>query len=433
MKIKVLKFGGVCLSSPENIKKVKEIIEKEEERLIIVVSAPGQRDVNDRKITDLLYDCYNEILTNGNCNKTFKIIENRFEEILNSFNLGHLKPKLKEIKRGIEENREINYTAAQGEYFTAIIMAEILGFKFIDSSKIIKFYSSGKLNFKKTYSKIAKLKNIEQGIVIPGFYGSLPNGKLLTFTRDGTDYTASLVASGIGDCIYESFKDVSGIRATSPKLIKNPIHINQISYQELRELSYMGAKVLHPNTVLPVIEKNIPIIIKNIYEPNGQKTIIINNPKDNHKIKSFTQKSDLVLLSMRKIMDNNEVKILYNCLKILKDLKINYVLMNMKVDKVEMILLDKDFLGNEDIIIKKLKALKIKSLEIEKNFALITMVGNDIFRKNNLIKILNSDFGKNDIKIKMIKTNGKSNLIIGIDEKDLQLATNIIYEKFFLN
>lgn len=429
MKIKVLKFGGVCLSSPENIKKVKEIIEKDKNRLIIVVSAPGQRDIDDKKITDLLYDCYNEILANGNCNETFKIIEDRFIEILYAFNLGHLEYKLKEIKSNIEEKCEINYIAAQGEYFTAIIMAEILDFKFIDASKIIKFYSNGKLNFKRTYAKINKLNNTTNGIVIPGFYGALPNGKLLTFTRDGTDYTASLVAAGIGNCVYESFKDVSGIRASSPKLIKNPIHIDQISYQELRELSYMGAKVLHPNTVLPVAEKNIPIIVKNIYEPNGKKTIIVDNPKDNQKIKAFTQKSDLVLLSVKKIMDNNEVYILYNCLKILKDLKINYLLMNMKIDKVEMILMNKDFSKNEEIITKKLRTLKIKNLKIERDFALITMVGNDIFEAKNLIKILNKNFNKNNIEIKMIKTNGTSNLIIGIDEKYLQLAANIIYDK----
>ncbi|MDD4110325.1 MAG: hypothetical protein PHS54_02100 [Clostridia bacterium] len=432
MKIKVSKFGGVCLSSPENIVRVKEIIKEDKNRLIIIVSAPGQRNSNDKKVTDLLYDCHNELLKNGNCNKTFKMIEDRFIEILNAYYLGHLKCKLKEIRANIEKVCDVNFTAAQGEYFTAIIMAEILGFKFVDAREIIKFKANGKVNFKKTYSKINKITNkIKQGVVIPGFYGELPNGNLLTFSRDGTDYTASLVSAGTGDCVYESFKDVSGIMATNPKLIKNPIHINQISYQELRELSYMGAKILHPSTVLPLIEKNIPIIVKSIYEPNGQKTTIINKPKNNHKIKAFTHKSDLTILSIKKVMVKNEIDFLYKCFKILKNLNINYVIASLGIDEIKLVINKNDFLDNNEKLIEKFNKFKPINLKIEENIALITIVGNDIFKSKNIVKILNKMFSENNIEIKLIRTNGVSNLIIGINEKDLQLATNIIYEKFF--
>jgi len=444
MKKIVAKFGGVCMANPANIIRVIKLIKNNKDRKIIVVSAPGQQN-NQEKVTDLLYDCFEQLEKLGNCNEAFLKVESRFYEIINYFNLPDFKNEIAIIKNEINDKKSKSFTASRGEFLTAKILAKILKFDFIDACEIIKFNEYGELNFKLTYELINKeLSNLKKPVIIPGFYGSKSNGEILTFTRGGSDYTASLIASGINADIYENWKDVDGVMSCDPKITNTRFKIKKITYSELRQLSYMGSKILHPDTVLPVDEKNIPIVIKSIFEPKKHGTRIdnietshikaIHNLGNKAQVKAITGKRNQTLLTIKKVMEYDEVSYFNKLFKILNDLNFTSIQFYSNIDYVNLILDEAEFNLKKDELFNLLKQLEINEIIVENSISIITIVGNYIIFKNNIIKNVYMILINNNIDIKTIKidSNG-SNIILSVKNNDFEKSIILINKLLFNN
>ena len=274
--VKVVKFGGSSLASAEQFKKVGNIIRADEDRKYVVPSAPGKRFPEDTKVTDMLYKCYAEAEAGKNIEKSLKAIEERYNEIIKGLGLKlSLKEQFETIKKNFEALAGKDYAASRGEYLNGIIMANYLGYEFIDAATVICFDKDGEFDSEKTNAVCeAKFANIERAVV-PGFYGAMPNGKVKTFSRGGSDVTGSIVARALKADMYENWTDVSGFLAADPRIVNNAKPINVITYKELRELSYMGASVLHESAIFPVRKGGIPINIKNTNAPEDKGTMIV--------------------------------------------------------------------------------------------------------------------------------------------------------------
>lgn len=431
--MKLSKFGGVCMANAEYIEKSAKIIKQDNKRKIVVVSAPGQRFSNDIKITDRLYACYDEIIKFGNCNKAFSEIEKHFLEITNAFNLTKYETILNETKLEIEKSRNVDFIVSIGEYLMAQIFADILNFEFVDAGKIIKFDINNELDEKLTF-KLTKqvLSKIKKGVVIPGFYGKNPAGEVVTFTRDGTDFTASLVATACEVSIYENWKDVEGIFTSNPSIIKNPKKINEISYSELRKLSYLGAKVVHPNTVLPVSEKNIPIEIRTFLNSSLKGTKITNKPIGKRWTpKAITAKSNLVLISLKKEMQHNETKFLSNILNFLEEHEIALIFLKVDIDNIYIVISTADYKQNEKNIINILSSLHLKEWDLE-DISMVSIVGNNICRKPKLLYDIYNTLENNNIEIRFIRVDGESSFIsLAVNSEEEFKVINLLYEKVF--
>ena len=436
MKKIIAKFGGICMTNSLNINKVKEIVQQNKSRKIVVVSAPGQLD-NEEKITDLLYECCKQINNEKEFDKTFKKIENRFNEIIEYFNIKNFENILYEIKNQIKSNKNKDFSLSHGELLTAKISSEILHFDFVDASEIIKFKANEELDFNLTYKLIEKhLSNLGKGVVVPGFYGQNPNGEILTFSRGGSDYTASLIASGVNADVYENWKDVDGVMSCDPKIINTNYKIKEITYKELRQMSYMGSKILHPDTVLPADEKNIPIIIRNLFEPQKQGTKITNKTslKNSNRIKEIKGKKNQVFIKIKKIMEYDEINFFYKLFKFLNSLEIKSAHFISGVDNFILSLNEAEINKNEVIFLKKIEDLNIKTISIEKEVAIITIVGNDIIFKNNIFKKIYHSLQKNDIQIFFCKIDAfGSNIMLGIKENGFKSAIIILNNLLFNN
>lgn len=432
----IAKFGGICMADSLNINKVKDIVQKNKNRKIIVVSAPGQL-YGEEKITDLLYECCIQIKNEKKFDETFKKIENRFNEILEFFNIKNFEKILYEMKNQIKSNKNKDFSVSRGEFLTAKILGEILNFDFIDASEIIKFKANEELDFNLTYKLIEKhLSNLKKGVVVPGFYGQKPNGEILTFSRGGSDYTASLIASGVNADIYENWKDVDGVMSCDPKIINTHYKIKEITYKELRQMSYMGSKILHPDTVLPADEKNIPIIIRNIFEPKKQGTKITNKTslKNSNRIKAITSKKGQVFIKIRKIMEYDEINFFCKLFKLLNMLKVKSAQFSSNVDNFILSLNETEFNQNENIFLNEIKSFNIKTISIEEDMALITIIGNKIIFKNNIFKKIYNALQENDIQISFLKVDAFGfNIMLGVKEKGFKNAIIILNNLLFNN
>jgi aspartate kinase len=304
MSIKVAKFGGSSLASAEQMRKVRDIILADKSRRYVVVSAPGKRYNGDSKITDLLYLCHAHVQYSVPFNELFDIISERFFNIVNELNLSiDLNPYLKEIKHKIETNASVDYIASRGEYLNGLILSEFLGYDFIDPAEMIFFDEYGSFDSKKTQETVANRLANHENAVIPGFYGCSSNGKIKTFSRGGSDVTGSIVARAVKASVYENWTDVSGFLMADPRIVDNPKRIEEITYDELRELSYMGATVLHEDAVFPVREAGIPINIRNTNIPDNPGTIILNDKSPKIRAGSITGiagRKDFTVIAIQK-------------------------------------------------------------------------------------------------------------------------------------
>ncbi len=430
--MKLSKFGGVCMANAEYIKKSANIIRQNNKRKIVVVSAPGQRNSNDIKITDRLYACYDEIIKFGHCDESYKEIEKHFLDITNAFNLTKYNNILKNIKLEIENSKKVDFIVSRGEFLMAQIFADILNFEFIDAGKIIKFNKNNELDEKLTFNLTKKfVSKTKKGVVIPGFYGKNPAGEIITFTRDGTDFTASLVATACDVSVYENWKDVEGIFTGNPSIIEKPKKVSEISYSELRKLSYLGAKVVHPSTVLPVSEKNIPIEIRSFLDSSLKGTKITNKKSSKISIKAITAKSNLVLIYLKKEMHHDETKFLSNILDFLQEHTISLSLFKVDIDNIYIVISSADYFNHEKLLLNKLKSLQLKEWEVE-DIALISIVGNDICRKPRLINDIYNTLQNNYIDIKFIKLDGENSFVcVAVNNKEEKLTLTSLYEKLF--
>ena len=321
--MKVVKFGGSSMADAGQYRKIRDILMADPERKVVVVSAAGKRFSGDHKLTDLLYLCHAHVQYGVDCSNIFEMIANRYLEIRDDLSLDlDLEPELIELKKRIEKKQvSQEELVSRGEYFSAKLMAAYLGFQFVDAADWVKFNMDGTVNKEATYDALRHQVLMGYGAVIPGFYGAMPDGTIHTFSRGGSDITGALAAAALDAEVYENWTDVSGILMADPRIVDNPQAIPEVTYDELRELSYSGAQVLHEDSIFPVREKNIPVNIRNTNDPEAPGTMIQEAFEGDHDpdrfITGITGKKDFSIISLSKKGMSNQVGVLYKVLKVL--------------------------------------------------------------------------------------------------------------------
>lgn len=427
----VTKFGGSSLSCAKQFKKVRDIVLSDPMRKIVVVSALGKRDANDSKITDLLYILHAHLKYSVPYEDVWKIIYDRYVEVRDDLKLDYkIEDELDLIAGQLDKNIPQDYLVSRGEFLAAKLMSRYLGYEFLDAKDVIEFNYDGTVNFdatgRKTKEKVAQLKKV----VVPGFYGAYGNGVIKLFSRGGSDITGSIMAKCVNATVYENWTDVSGIMVTDPRIVKNPKSIKEITYNELRELSYMGANVLHEDSIFPVQELNIPIKILNTNEPECPGTIISNECKDNSQaITGIAGKKNFVAITVYKDHMSNEVGFLRKCLSIFEkyDISIEHVptgIDNLSIvvarDQVEKCLYE---------LVVDLKQELGAEVTLWENIALIAVVGRNMAHKCGLCGKLLSVLGENGVNMKMIDQGpDELNIILGINNCDYEKAIKVIYD-----
>ena len=430
----VTKFGGSSLADSIHFKKVKNILESNPERKYIIPSAPGKSSFKDFKITDLLYLCHAHVKSSISLDDVFKLISERYKSIVDDLNLNlDLTSYLNIIKTDIENGASVDYTASRGEYLNGIILANYLNIDFIDAKDVIKFNKYGTLNIEETYVALKdKLSNHERA-VIPGFYGSNEHGDIVTFSRGGSDITGALVAASINAKLYENWTDVSGFLMADPRIVNNPKKIKTITYGELRELSYMGASVLHEEAVFPVRTSGIPINIRNTNEPENEGTLIVSNEiKHENTITGIAGKQNFTVLSIEKSMMNSELGFCRKILTILEQNDVSFENMPSGIDTVSVVISDSNLKNKTEIIVEEIKrACNPDSVVVYPNMALIATVGTGMAYTKGVASKIFTALAESDINIRMIdQGSSEINVLVGIENDDFEKGINAIYKAF---
>ena len=433
--VKVVKFGGSSLASAEQFKKVGNIIRAEESRRFVVPSAPGKRFSDDTKVTDMLYKCYAEAEAGKNFDKQLKAIEERYNEIIKGLGLKlSLKEQFETIRKNFEAKAGTDYAASRGEYLNGIIMANYLGYEFIDAASVICFDANGEFDGEKTNKVMGdRLANVESA-VIPGFYGAMPNGDVKTFSRGGSDVTGSIVARAIKADVYENWTDVSGFLAADPRIVDNPRPIDVITYKELRELSYMGATVLHESAIFPVRKEGIPINIRNTNAPQDKGTMIVETTcnRPDCIITGIAGKKGFVSITIDKDMMNSEIGFGRKVLQVFEDNGISFEHMPSGIDTMTVFVHQDEFVEKEQKVLAELhRAVNPDSIELESDLALIAVVGRSMRNNSGLAGNIFSARAKSKINIKMIdQGSSELNIIIGVRNRYFEDAIRTIYGVF---
>ena len=439
----VTKFGGSSLADSIHFKKVKNILESNPERKYIIPSAPGKSSFKDFKITDLLYLCHAHVKSGIPLDDVFKLISERYKSIVDDLNLNlDLTSYLNIIKTDIENGASVDYTASRGEYLNGIILANYLNIDFIDAKDVIKFNKYGTLNIEETYVALKdKLSNHERA-VIPGFYGSNEHGDIVTFSRGGSDITGALVAASINAKLYENWTDVSGFLMADPRIVNNPKKIKTITYGELRELSYMGASVLHEEAVFPVRTSGIPINIRNTNEPENEGTLTgprwskkrssCRSPGATNTITGIAGKQNFTVLSIEKSMMNSELGFCRKILTILEQNGVSFENMPSGIDTVSVVISDSNLKNKTEIIVEEIKrACNPDSVVVYPNMALIATVGTGMAYTKGVASKIFTALAESDINIRMIdQGSSEINVLVGIENDDFEKGINAIYKAF---
>lgn len=435
--IKVCKFGGTSMADASTLARVKDIVESDKSRKYVVVSAPGKRKKDDIKITDVLYKCYDEVVNTGSCVENFAIIRERFTDIVKGLKLVFdIEKVLNDTEREIVERKSRDFTASRGEYLSAIITAEYLGYDFIDAEEIVRFDSEGRLNEDYTNDKVkTKLKNVERA-VIPGFYGRDYEGNIKTFSRGGSDITGSIIARGVSASLYENWTDVSGFLVCDPRIVPESKAIKQITYKELRELSYMGAEVLHSEAIFPVMKGRININIRNTFAPEDEGTMIVPNEKyiqDDSIITGIAGKRNFTVLFIEKSMMNSEVGFIRKVLSIVEHFGLCVEHLPSGIDTLSVVLESSQLTSSmlSDIVTEIRETVSPDYVHVIENISLVAVVGHGMkTRLGTAAKIFNSlaDAG---INIRMIdQGSSELNIIIGVANTDYEKCIRTIYKAF---
>ncbi|MFR4405910.1 MAG: aspartate kinase [Anaerovoracaceae bacterium] len=436
MGVKVAKFGGSSVADALQIEKIKNIVAKDKDIKYVVVSAPGKRFDEDSKITDLLYLCKTHIEHKIPYQQIFQVICDRFMAV--EVNLGvdvDLKKEFNEIKKNLEEGATADYIASRGEYLNAILIAAYLGYDFVDSAKMVKFDEKGRFMEELTDKAIKKeLKNHERA-VIPGFYGSKTDGAIKTFSRGGSDITGALVARAVQADVYENWTDVSGFLMADPRIVDNPKPISTVSYKELRELSYMGASVLHEDAIYPARVANIPINIRNTNRPDDPGTIITSEPaklEEGQIIAGIAGSKDFTVIAMYKNLMSSERGFIRKMTGILEDFDIPIEHIPSGVDTLSVVIDNKLIDGKIDDILEEFeRQLKPDHLEVFHNIALIAIVGYGMSYRTGVSAKLFTALADENINVRMIdQGSSEMNIIVGVENKDFENAIRAIYNAF---
>ncbi len=433
--IKVVKFGGSSLANAGQFAKVGKIIRADESRRNVVPSAPGKRNAKDTKVTDMLYQCYELAEAEENFTSLLKKIQERYDSIINGLNLNFsLNREFEVIGENFRKKAGADYAASRGEYLNGIIMANYLGFEFIDAAEVIVFGEDGEFDADKTNQILARrLKDCEHA-VIPGFYGAREDGRVKTFSRGGSDITGSIVAKAVRADIYENWTDVSGFLIADPRIIKKPEVIKVITYRELRELSYMGATVLHEDAVFPVRKEGIPINIRNTNAPEDEGTLIVESTcrQPDYTITGIAGKKGFVAVNIDKDMMNAEVGFGRKVLSAFEEHGISFEHVPSGIDTMTVFVHQEEFEGKEQQVLSAIHRLaQPDSIDLEGNLALIAVVGRGMKSTRGTAGRIFSALAHVNVNVKMIdQGSSELNIIIGVQNSDFEEAIRAIYDIF---
>ncbi|MDR0570216.1 MAG: aspartate kinase [Clostridiales Family XIII bacterium] len=437
MGVKVAKFGGSSVADAIQIEKLKNIVEADPERRYVVVSAPGKRFDGDNKITDLLYLCKAQIDHNAPYGQVFQVIWDRFVamEISLKVDVG-MGALLEEIRERLGENPSADYIASRGEYLSAALIAAYLGYDFVDAAGLVRFDKKGKFLNEESLAALAEELGKHERAVVPGFYGTYPDGKIKTFSRGGSDITGAIVANAVKADVYENWTDVSGFLMADPRIVKNPKAISRISYLELRELSYMGASVLHENAIYPARQANIPINIRNTNEPDDPGTIIeadaIERGEGAPVITGIAGNKDFSVIAIYKNSMSTEVGFIRRILSVFENYNIPIEHIPSGVDTVSVVL-SKKYLEDHvsDILDEIERKAQPDSVEVFDDMALIATVGSGMAARPGVAALLFRALYRAGVNIRMIdQGSSEMNIIIGVENKDFETAIKAIYAAF---
>ncbi len=433
---KVLKFGGSSMADANQYKKVKEIVTAEESRKVVVVSAAGKRFSGDHKITDLLYLCYAHLQYGVSSDSVFQLIKDRYVEIKNDLNLSvDIEAELgaieKKMKKGITQDELVS----RGEYLSAMLLADYLGYKFVDATEWLTFKFDGSIDTDKSY---AKLQNIpyEKGIVIPGFYGIMPNANIKVMTRGGSDITGALAAAALKADVYENWTDVSGVLMADPRIVDDPKPIKHITYDELRELSYMGAQVLHEGTIFPVKKANIPLNIRNTNDPENSGTVIMKECDDTLNDKSFitgiTGRHGFSIITLNKHGLSAGVGILRRIFQVFERNGVAIEYAPSGIDSFSFVMATASVKDNLYTIIGEIETeIEPNKIDVIEDIAIIAVVGRNMAFKPGTSGKLFAAMGESGINIRMISQGPEErNIIVGVDSSDYEKTIRVLYDSF---
>lgn len=434
--VKVVKFGGSSLASAEQFKKVGNIIRADESRTFVVPSAPGKRFSGDTKVTDMLLHLYETAKAGADMKEELAAIKARYDEIITGLELTDfsLNKEFEEIEAYLKATPEKDYAASRGEFLNGKVMARYLGIEFVDAAEVIFFNEEGLLNAYKTEKTLgARLKEAGRAVV-PGFYGMGKDGKVKTFSRGGSDVTGSLVAQAVKADVYENWTDVSGFLVTDPRIVDNPKGIKYITYRELRELSYMGASVLHEDAIFPVRHNGIPINIKNTNAPEDEGTWIVESTcqKQDFVITGIAGKKNFCTVMITKAMMNSEIGFCRKVLQAFEENSISIEHMPSGIDTMTVVVHEDEFMDKEQRVVSAIHRLAAPdTIEIESGLALIAVVGRDMRSASGTAGKIFTALAKAGINIKMIdQGSSELNIIIGVKNEDFETSIKAIYNTF---
>ena len=436
MDLKVCKFGGSSVSCAEQFKKVKNIIRSDESRKVIVISAVGQRSKEDNKITDLLYLCHAHLTYGVRADDIFDMICSRFVQIKKDLGLNYdIESELEQIKKRLNKDINLDYLVSRGEYLTSKLMSSFLGYTFVDAESCIFMNYDGSIDYDKTVNSLKKNYSQYGKIVIPGFYGVLPSGRLKLMSRGGSDITGSIVSSCLDADTYENWTDVSGILMADPGIVDNPGAIEKLTYAELRELSYMGAKVLHEDAVQPVRDKGIPLNIRNTNEPDQPGTVVVddNNPSEetDRFITGIAGRKNYFILKVRKPCINVN-KDLSDALAVMQNFNVGAEHITLGPDSFGMVISDFSLGDNKDDFIAVMgKKFGADNIIVQDNIALVASVGRNMKFRPGVSGKLFKDLGDSGINIRIIAQQADElSITVGVDDSMFEKTVRVLYEGF---
>ena len=436
--LKVLKFGGSSMADARQFEKVKSIVQADPARRVVIVSAAGKRFSDDHKLTDLLYLCHAHLKYGVSCDNVFDMIRSRYMEIRDDLGLQtDLETEFDALRRKMDKGISQDELVSRGEYFAAQLMADYLGYDFLDSELWLKFNLDGTVDQETSYEALSRAASGRR-VVIPGFYGTMPDGTIKTFTRGGRDITGALAAAALNADVYENWTDVSGFLMADPRIVSDPLPIERITYSELRELSYIGAQVLHEGTIFPVREKNIPLNIRNTNQPDHPGTMIresfdeLEESKDSSFITGIAGRKDFSVITITKNGMSNEVGTLRRILEILEKYQLVVEYLPSGIDSVSLVVAaDKLRPCQYQILGEIQKNLKPDTIHVTEDMAIVAAVGRKMAFKPGISGKIFAALGENGINIRMITQGPEElNIIVGVDNKDFAGAIRVLYNSF---
>ena len=439
MSIKVVKFGGSSLADAEHFRQVAAIIKADPDRRYVVPSAPGKREKSDTKVTDMLYRCYDLIKSRSSMESIdacYNEIRTRYTSIIAELGLDYdINGELDYVKNAMLHAAGRGYAASRGEYLNALILAKYLGFDFIDAENVIFFKENGTLDEEKTNAELSAELDKHKYAVIPGFYGGTPNGTVRTFSRGGSDITGSIVAKAAKADLYENWTDVSGFMMADPRIIDNPCIIKEITYRELRELSYMGATVLHEDAVFPVRSAGIPINIRNTNRPEDEGTMIVSHSlgyDSEHIITGVAGKKGFSVITIEKDSMNTEVGFGRKVLEVFEDNEISFEHLPSGIDTMSVVVSSASLEGRREKVMNAIvRAVRPDSVFIEDELSLIAVVGRGMVKAKGTSARVFDALARADINIRIIdQGSSELNIIVGVDDESYEDALRAIYAEF---